>query len=223
MQLENREALEAKLAKKIGRAHVQELKDLLDKLGDPPDLANLPDDFWDTASIELTTAVLPVILEVYLQSAEALLSQSPIGVDWGLVNQAAINWASAYSFELIKRIVAVSRKAVADALTAYYQGGMTIGDLEAMLVPVFGPVRAEMIAVTEITRASVEGELALVRQIEAENEHIKMIAEWQTNVDERVCLVCGPRNGKKKGDGWEDPPPAHPRCRCWLNHEMTVV
>jgi hypothetical protein len=75
-----------------------------------------------------------------------------------------------------------------------------------------------MIAVTEVTRASVEGERAQVRELAAQG--VVLVATWQTANDELVCPVCGPRNGRREGDGWDSPPPAHPRCRCWLNHEV---
>jgi hypothetical protein len=77
-----------------------------------------------------------------------------------------------------------------------------------------------MIAITEVTRAAAEGERATVREIAKEG--IKMVEVWQTKNDEIVCTICGPRHGKKVGDGWSrnDGPPAHPRCRCWINHEF---
>jgi SPP1 gp7 family putative phage head morphogenesis protein len=96
-----------------------------------------------------------------------------------------------------------------------------MGDLRGRLGRIYSPVRAEMIAVTEVTRAAAEGERATVREIEKEG--IRMVEVWQTNNDSLVCPICGPRHGKKVGDGWSknDGPPAHPRCRCWLTHTFT--
>ena len=36
---------------------------------------------------------------------------------------------------------------------------------------------------------------------------------WVTRRDEKVCPVCGPRDGRRYS-GASNGPPAHPRCRC---------
>ena len=235
--LENRDELEAGLAKDLAKKQIQQLKKLMELIGDAGVIANIPEAFWDGVSDDLRGVFTTSLQETYLQSAENLLSQSTVGVDWALVNQAAIKWVKEYSFALIRGINETSRQAVADALESYYQGGLTIGELEKMLAPTFGPVRAAMIASTEITRAAVEGELGLVAQIEKDNPGIRMVAEWSTNADDIVCKICGPLNGRRESgrDGdrpyWDHPssgkkygpPPGHVNCRCWVNHEMTVV
>jgi len=33
-----------------------------------------------------------------------------------------------------------------------------------------------------------------------------------------VCPICGPKHNREIKDGQY--PPAHPRCRCWVNHEI---
>jgi hypothetical protein len=104
---------------------------------------------------------------------------------------------------------------------------MTIGDLESRLSSAYGPVRAEMISVTEITRAAEQGENGAIGLLLGDNPGIEREDIWQTSQDDRVCLVCGPLNDRKAGgyDGnqpyWTHPDsgarvqiPAHPRCRC---------
>jgi ribosomal protein S2 len=90
--------------------------------------------------------------------------------------------------------------------------------LKDSLSSLFGPVRAEIIAITEVTRAAVEGERAMVAEVAKQG--IQMVAVWNTNNDEIVCPICAPLNQKKQGEAWTFPPPAHPRCRCWLNHDF---
>lgn len=215
----NRDELEGKLARMISKEMRGQLARLMDYLGDPPKLENVPDEFWQENNKKLRGMITPFFEDVFLAQAEMLMREISIGVDWALVNKAAMDWAASYSFDLVSGINKTSQELLRRSIASYFETGLTIGDLERKLVGTFGPVRAEMIAITEVTRASVEGELALVREIEKESG-IKMVAVWNTNNDDIVCEICAPLNGKKQGDGWHVPPPAHPRCRCWVNHEF---
>ena len=69
--------------------------------------------------------------------------------------------------------------------------------------------RAEMIARTEIIRAFNEG--AWQRYKAAGFKRWK----WLTAADERVCAICGPKDGRVYPEGAQRPP-AHPRCRCTI-------
>ena len=78
-----------------------------------------------------------------------------------------------------------------------------------------------MIARTEVTRAAVEGERALVKEtndIVSQHGIDPMVPIWQTRNDEIVCPICGPKHNKEIKDG--EYPPAHPRCRCWVTHRL---
>jgi hypothetical protein len=66
------------------------------------------------------------------------------------------------------------------------------------LAPVFSPARAELIAVTEITRAASAG-VELTRK-EIAKAGIEMGRVWQMNNDELTCPVCGGLNGKSEAD-----------------------
>jgi hypothetical protein len=81
------------------------------------------------------------------------------------------------------------------------------------------PIRAEMIAVTEVTRAASQGEQAIARELARAG--IVMTPIWNTNQDDIVCPLCGPKNGKEIEDGQF--PPRHPRCRCWVSYELPKV
>jgi len=137
-----------------------------------------------------------------------------------MINTAAAEWSKKYSYELIKGLTDTTRKGVQSAISDYYSQGLTMGDLEARLIGYFGPVRAEMIAVTEVTRASVQGELAVINQIQLDNPRIEFDTIWETNNDDKVCSICEPLNQTKRGEAWTEYPPAHVRCRCWVSHEI---
>jgi SPP1 gp7 family putative phage head morphogenesis protein len=68
--------------------------------------------------------------------------------------------------------------------------------------------RVEMIARTETLRAHNQGRLKFYEQA-----GVKKV-KWLTAADERVCDVCGPRDGKVFDLAGFTSPPRHPRCRC---------
>mgnify|MGYP001083814761 FL=1 len=217
--LANRTEYEEALAGKLSRTLTAQERALIKLLGSPPDMNNVPPAFWTDMTGALVATIGAVLTEIYLDSSEALMTSLPIGVDWALVNEGAAQWARSYAGDLVKGITDTTRRAVGEAVTNFFTQQQTMGDLTTALGRTFGPVRAEMIAVTEVTRAASEGERAIARQLR--DMGVEMIPVWQTNKDELVCPICGPKSGKPITDGAY--PPAHPRCRCWVNHELPKV
>jgi hypothetical protein len=222
-------AFEDELAAALGKLGARQLSDLMKYLGDPPNMMNLPADFWASMSEASYVAVLPVLENACLAGALDFLNTLTIGVDWALVNMEAANWARTYSYDLVKQINDTSRKATQQAVSSFFEQQMTMGQLRDKLKPYYGTVRAEMIATTEVTRASAEGARIVASLIEQQSG-IKMKEVWQTSNDELVCPICAPRNGVAegegtgsaywlRGDGINRQPPAHPRCRCGISHE----
>jgi len=219
MALSARNDYEAEFARRYSKASAKQKRELLVLLGDTLNIGNVPISFWDNASGEMVELLSPVMIEIFMDSAEQLGASLPIGVDWGLVNEHAASWARQYTFELVKGVTNTTRRALQAALNNFFQRGQTRADLEAQLVRIYGPVRAEAIAITEVTRAATEGE----RQIAAElaREGVDMVPFWVTREDELVCPLCGPRNGKEITDGKF--PPIHPRDRCGTRYELPKV
>ena len=214
----NRAALERKLARVITSNQRAELDKLLRLLGDPPDLSRVNDEYWQNASRSLQSAIEPVLVETFVQQAAAMLDTISIGVDWTLINTNAVRWASQYTYDLVHGITDVSRRALQEIIPRFYTDGWSMGDLYNALESTYGKVRAEMIAVTETTRASVEGERAIMDALNRESG-VQMVPIWQTSNDEasHKCPLCGPRHGKPIQDNMF--PPAHPRCRCWVIYD----
>ena len=217
----NRDELEAQLARLVGRQFRGQLSQLLDLMGDPPALINVPSSFWDNGGKELRKAIIPILAGIYEGQALILVREIQIGIEWGLINQRSIDWAGKYAFDLVSGLNERTLRVLQDAFDIYYRDGLSKKELIDLLTPAFGPVRAEMIAITETTRAAVEGERALVEEIEKANPNLRMTPIWQTANDDRVCAICGPRHNQEITDG--EYPPIHPRCRCWVNHEMVVI
>ena len=217
MDVINRDQLERKLARIISSSQRKELDKLLLMLGDPPDINNVPSTYWVNGWKNLSKQVEPVLMDIFIQQAEALMDDIVIGVDWGLVNTAAANWAREHSEEILKKLFDVTYQGLNETIPKFYELGWNLGDLQSALERWYSPVRAEMIAITETTRAAVEGEKALVELLKQENG-IEMIPIWKTAKDERVCPLCGPRHNQPITDGVY--PPLHPRCRCYTVHEF---
>ena len=221
-KVKDREELERRLARRVGKELAGEMKQLLDYLGDPPDWNKVPQEFWDESTMGLRGAVGPIMEEIYILQAETLLDEfGGLGVDWDLVNRAAADWARAHSKDLCGKLVLRSYEDARIAVADFYEQGLTMGDLYDRLGRIYGPKRAENIAITEVTRAATEGERGIVDELSKLG--IVMKEFWATENDDLVCTICGPRNEKEIGDGWTrgDGPPAHPKCRCWVNHELS--
>jgi hypothetical protein len=233
-EVANRDALEAELAKRYSKLSAGHRKELLTLLGNPPSYANVPQSFWARVAKDLDGSFMPFLSEIYMQQAETLLTGLPVGVDWAIINQRAAEWAKRHSYDLITGLTDNSRAVVQQAITNFFEQQMTRGDLETLIGRAFGPVRAEMIAVTEVTRAATEAEIQIGEELAKEG--ILMTAKWYTRNDEIVaeCPVCYPLN-ERPADGytglrtpyWNSPttndhitPPAHPRCRCSMGWEL---
>ena len=68
----NRDALEAQIARLLGKYNRQQLAKVKRELGNPPNLHNLSQEFWDDSRAELAEILLPFMEQVYLEGAERL-------------------------------------------------------------------------------------------------------------------------------------------------------
>lgn len=210
---------ERKLARLLQARLNGQFEEVMRLLGDPPNLANLPPDFWETQAGLMLSSIRPQLAQLAAQMATDEIANG-IGVSWDLVNAAAVQWAEAYTYTLVRGITDTTARTISDAVTRYYrEQGRTVGDLASELEPWFGRVRAERIAVTEITRAAAEGERIIEQEAAAVGMRLEPV--WHTSRDELVCTICGPNDDKRRSEGWTvgDIPPAHPNCRCWVTHE----
>jgi len=226
-ELPDRMDWESEVVGRLARLLQVQKAQILELLGDPPDINNIPESVWREHGDQLFRALEKDSLAIYIAAAEHILASQPIGVDWGLVNEHAARWAREHARDLALDISSTNRQNVAEALAGFFEQQQTIGDLRNRLASLFGPVRAELIASTEVTRAAVEGELDLVRELGKEG--VELTAFWVTERDEKVCPICKPLDKQPESpeggfvpEGESGPgiphPPAHPRCRCWLNH-----
>ena len=88
-KVKEREELERRLARRIGKAHAAALKELLDIFGKSSGLKEpgAGDEFWDESGKALRGAIGPIMEEIYIQQAETMLEGfGGIGVDWDMVD-----------------------------------------------------------------------------------------------------------------------------------------
>lgn len=111
-------------------------------------------------------------------------------IDWTLVNAEVLEWLKTYNSTLLTALERNSEAAVRAAITRWVSNGLPLRDLIAELRPMFGLRRAEVIAITEVTRAFAAANLATWWAS-------GVVAGWsvRTAMDERVCGICGPLGG----------------------------
>ena len=133
-------------------------------------------------------------------------------------------WAKENTGHLIRGVEDITRSQVAMYVQAYVTEGWTLGQLTEAIGTVFGPDRAQRIAVTEVTRAYAAAKYQVADEMEALGLPQRIV--WETEKDDLVCEICAPRDGKAEGDGWTRygpyglEPPAHPNCRCGIMTEV---
>lgn len=182
----------------------------------------LPPDpmFWENEARILADIMRPWIEKSTLKGIEEgriLLGDASLGItiDWDLVNDYARAWAIAHTATVVAQITETSMTAFVNAFPDWVASGEHLNVLIAELAKHYEPWRAEMIAVTETTRAFTQG------------NHVYWGAtgvvdgtQWMTGEDELVCPLCLPLDGTKADIGQPYPdgsegPPRHVKCRCY--------
>jgi hypothetical protein len=215
---DERKKRERKLARQLSEVFGIHFEEMMDLLGDPPDYAKLDDEYWLRYQADLLRVLSPQLEQLFYDDFMAAAQR--FGITFGVETGSAdsLQFIRNYSFNLVKGITETTRKGIQDALSQFYeQGDFMLEDVAQKLYRFYSPVRAEMIAVTEITRASVEGERASGKEL-GDKYGLNIVDIWLTANDERVCPVCGPRHTVVISDGFY--PPAHPRCRCGIRQEI---
>lgn len=176
---------------------------------------------YDLFAQEMRKALQPQLTSIATE--QVLRNALLIGIDFDVaaVNEAALAWAQAYAFQLVKGITDTTRKVVSKAVEAFISTpGMNNADLRALLAPTFGDVRAAMIGTTEVTRAYAQA-TAIYQEL-AKQDGIEMVRVWDTSGDDKVCPICGPldRQPESKWGAYAGGPPAHINCRCGDHLEL---
>lgn len=153
---------------------------------------------------------MPLYDDTAATAAQSALTQLPIGVDWGMVNQSVLTLAETEAQRFAAQATETSRAQTSQVIANWIETGGTMADLIERVSHVWEGPRADTAAVTEVTRLYATGN-AVAWQ--ASNVVSGMV--WKTSNDELVCPICGPlADTDVTFDG--NLPPAHPNCRCWV-------
>ena len=236
-------AMEADAERRIGRALSAMRRALLDGLTD--DNAHLMLARLESEEVlrPFTDTVMAVLTDVSLAGAQwgaetvnrhAYGAKGVIDFVWDIVNEAAERFARTYAYSLVTGITETTRTRLQGQISEFVRNQETINQLARRIKPLFGDVRAKMIAVTETTRAFAEG-----NQIAWKESGVIEQKRWVTANDELVCPVCGPlhRQVVDIDDEFEvtyatkrglvtarfPHPPAHVSCRCGMTPVIVKV
>ncbi len=170
------------------------------------------DAYWATFEAQTLAAAVPLAQATLVEAAEFNASLG-IAVDFELVNQAVLDFTQTYSTEWWRELETATRDNLRKSITKWQEGGLGRRGLPSLIddiEPMFGRVRAERIASTEVTRLFDEG-----NRIAANSAGI-LEQEWQTVRDAKVEDICRPLNGNRYPTN-EGPRPVvdtHIGCRC---------
>lgn len=190
------------------------------------------DDFWFAELEALKEVMLSLYKGVSRNAAKRALDQllgmgAPVSVSWTQVNEAVNLWAEQFAGQRITMINDATKKMVQEKVVAWNNSGKPLSDLVKNLEGEFGKVRAERIAVTEVTNAYGQANLTTWKA-----SGVVEKKRWYTAVDERVCPICAPMHGQTVGidDYFTDgngnqvqAPAAHVNCRCYIEPVVEKV
>lgn len=175
---------------------------------------NIPFGFWQQYTAELRAEIASPLRQYIEQSFTSYSDY---------VNFIDRSGAVGDIDTLMTRAITDSARGIAETtqrqLQAMINEGIAQDEIIERIALRFGSGHAEQVAVTEITRAEGYFSEALSQRLAEQN--VETTIRWITQVDEKVCPICGPLHDTiKQNGGWLSKgmlisgPPAHPNCRC---------
>ena len=141
------------------RGQADQLVAKLRENGDPAMLEDAA--LWSAMTAELRGVIEPILLELTQQAVtrvQATLGKTAISVNWELANEQAAAWAKQHAGELVSGVMDTTKREIGALVAEWTQTGeglegltRRIGNLTEEGSRIFGPERAETIAITEAT------------------------------------------------------------------------
>ena len=186
-------------------------------------MRSMPDDMY--GGDDFIAKIARLLVAGSAQGIDIFAEMINLEMDYTLVNERAAKWAVKYAGNLVGDIDKTTKDTVRRVISDFVKTpGMTVGDVVKRLP--YKESRALAIATTETTKTYANAAQMAGEELAKEYPGVKVYKTWFTNNDDRVCQICGPLDGKEVlidrsfyspiGGGFPQPP-AHVRCRCWMN------
>lgn len=218
MTLPDRLTAETELARRLAQAQRENLRLVKEALGDTVDPNALTFALFEALGQSYSRALAPYLEQLFVDSANHT-AHGLVDTEYDKLLTLGSQWAQEYVYILFGNIVDTDRRLLQDAVSGFHQNKLNKTDWNTALSRIFSPVRAEIIAITETTRAEIEGDRAYVRLLAAMGYVVTGLVI--TMDDERTCLVCGAKH--KQPVLQVGYPPFHPRCRCMVSYYYEVT
>lgn len=191
------------------------LQNQLGYIMEEPELRAFVETYWDEHANNMYNLLMMLTLTIFFHGVAGAIAALPPAIrqtiDREQINKGAMQVAGDYEFNLIKNISDTTRQQTQDAIRKWMQSGQPLSELSKALEPIYGKIRAELIASTEVTRLYAWADYIAWKASGTTTQY-----RWMTAEDELVCEICQPLNGKLFPlEQLIERPPAHPRCRCW--------
>ena len=224
--LDGRGALENSIARMIGREFgrlATDMEQWLVSQGVTQGVRyRLPLAQWDDFTGVFGRNIQGELEDIYTLAAQQFQDNMAYNITDEQIQAAAEAWAEDRARNLVRQLNTTSNRRLNRLLDRYWDKPTTLAEFQRQLTNyVFAPERARASAITEITRASAAAQEAIANDLREQGVGLRTI--WQTNNDEMVCPICGPRHGMAQGTDWFDLPPAHVNCRCFTTHEVVYL
>lgn len=224
-ELTNRSEIEADFAKKMAKLSAKHRRELIEFLGNPPRIENVPAEFWTKVKREMDDELAVIILFIFSTS------MYQHGFSGEHADIMAEGWARQRAQQVSSQLVQATQERLQKASDEWKQQAehelpipiqgrittqpepVTEEQIQDETMKLFGPERIALLAENEITVARHEGsELAVDQTVGLSEDDI-----WIKNT-EYDCKICNPLDhtprsywGRFFPDG---PPTPHVHCAC---------
>ena len=180
---------------------------------------------------QVTDTVSPILAQVFNKKLIVASTTGGVPVDREKYKTASQVWAENHKIQLGKELEATTLKDLQQAVVELVQDPRERVEnldeaLRLRLFKTLGPYRTKMIAITEVARAKSAAINEFYDELIEDDEpgEQSAVKRWATQLDEKVCAICGPLDDTLQEvwiNSFPEGPPAHPNCRCEIGVEKT--